>query len=72
MEGVLPFLVDLVDVDRVIMGSNGEVLLVWRISEALTPFSWLVKSGDSLAEIIVVKKSDVTVVVADGNMVPLW
>ena len=71
MEGVLPFLVDLVDVDRVIMGANGEVLLVWRVCEALTPFSWLVKGSDSLREIIVVKDCDITIVVADCDMIPL-
>ena len=45
---VFSLLVDLVNVDGVIMGSKSEVLLIWRVREALTPFSWLQEGSDSL------------------------
>jgi hypothetical protein len=38
--------VDLVNVDSVVMGSNSEVLSVWRVSHALTPFFWVFEGGN--------------------------
>ena len=48
MERVSSLLIDLVDVNRVIVRTNGQEFLVWRVSEGFAPFSWLHQSGDSL------------------------
>ena len=48
MERVSSLLIDLIDVNRVIVRTNGQEFLVWRVSEGFAPFSWLHQSGDSL------------------------
>jgi hypothetical protein len=63
VKGVSSLLADLVDVDGVIVGSDGQVLLVWRVREALAPFSWLHETSDSLGEIVVVEDGYISEVV---------
>jgi hypothetical protein len=72
VQAVLALLGDLVDVDRVIVRAYSEVLLVGRVSEGLTPFSWLVESCNSLRPILVIQDGDISVVVADSQVVMLF
>lgn len=72
VEGVSSLLADLVDVNGVIVRSEGQVLLVWGVSEALAPFSRLHQTGDSLREVIVVQDRHITIVVGNCNVVPSW
>lgn len=51
---VLALFVDLVNVDGVVVGANGEELLVRRVDHDLAPLSRLVQSGDPSSEIVVV------------------
>lgn len=48
------FLIDLVDVDWVIMGTNSQELLIWRVDHDFAPLTRLVKGRDSLRKVIVV------------------
>ena len=71
MQAVLTLFGDLVDVDGVIVRANCEILLVRRINHDFTPLSGLVESGDSLCPVVVVQDSDISIVVADRQMVML-
>lgn len=54
MEIVLSLVADLVDVNRIIMGSKGQVLFIGGVDHDFAPLSRLVQSRNSLGEIIVV------------------
>jgi|TARA_B110000305_G_C18837445_1_gene358558 hypothetical protein len=52
------------------MCSHSKEILIWRVHKAFGPLLGLIKSGNPLAEIIVVENGDITIVVADSHMVP--
>jgi hypothetical protein len=65
VKGVVSLLRDRVDVDRVIMGSDGQELSIRRVLHDLAPFSWMKQSSNSNRKVVVIVDEDVTMIVAN-------
>lgn len=65
VKGVVSLLRDRVDVDCVIMGSDGQELSIRRVLHDLAPFSWMKQSSNSNRKVVVIVDEDVTMIVAN-------
>jgi hypothetical protein len=60
--------VDTVDVNTVVVGSDSEVLSVWRVSQAFAPFFWVLEGGDLLVKVLARSDRDFTEDVTNCDM----